>query len=54
MATSKAKPSRRLAKLGASNIETVGEVRRRQADLLRGLEQAGIEPGQVLLGAPAS
>ena len=35
----------RLAKLGASNFETIGETRARQADLLRRLEQAGIDPG---------
>jgi hypothetical protein len=34
-----------LAKLGISNFETVDDARRRQAEMLRRLEQAGIDPG---------
>jgi hypothetical protein len=45
MASSERVLLRRLAKLGASNFETIGETHERQADLLRGLEQAGIDPG---------
>jgi hypothetical protein len=35
----------RLAKLGLSNFETVEEARRRQAEILRRLERAGIDQG---------
>jgi hypothetical protein len=36
---------RRLARLGASNFETVADTRQRQADMLRRLEEFGIDPG---------
>jgi hypothetical protein len=36
---------RRLARLGASNFETVADTRQRQADMLQRLEESGIDPG---------
>jgi hypothetical protein len=45
MAMSKANLSKRLAELGVSNFETVDDARQRQAEMLRRLEQAGIDPG---------
>jgi hypothetical protein len=45
MALFEKKALRRLAKLGASNFETVDETHQRQADMLRRLEQADIDPG---------
>jgi hypothetical protein len=44
MATSEKKIPRRLAKLGALNFETIGETRQRQADMLRRLERARVDP----------
>jgi hypothetical protein len=37
---------KRLLKLGISNFETVSRTRKRQADLLRRLRLAGIDPGR--------
>jgi hypothetical protein len=45
MASSERIHLRRLAKLGASSFETIGETDARQADLLRRLQQAGTDPG---------
>jgi hypothetical protein len=45
MATSEKSRLMRLAKLGVSNFETVADTRQRQADMVRRLEQAGIDPG---------
>jgi hypothetical protein len=36
---------RRLLKLGISNFETVSRTRKRQADMLRRVERAGVDPG---------
>jgi hypothetical protein len=49
MAGSKLNLSKRQTEVGASNIET-----ELQADMLRGLQQAGIDRGRLLLGAFAS
>jgi hypothetical protein len=38
----------RLAKLGISNFETIADARQRQAEMLRRLEQAGIDPGHYV------
>ena len=45
MATSEKSLLMRLAKLGVSNFETIDDARQRQAEMLRRLEQAGIDPG---------
>jgi hypothetical protein len=45
MATSEKTLLRCLAKLGVSNFETVDDARQRQAEMLRRLEQAAIDPG---------
>jgi hypothetical protein len=45
MATSEKSLSMRLAKLGVSNFETIDDARQRQAEMLRRLEQAGIDQG---------
>jgi hypothetical protein len=45
MALSDKSLSKRLAKLGVSNFETVDDARQRQAEMLRRLERAGIDQG---------
>lgn len=45
MTTSQVNSVRRLARLGASNLEPISETRQCQADMLRRLEQAGVDPG---------
>jgi hypothetical protein len=45
MAPPEQKALKRLAKLGVSNFETIADARQRQADMLRRLEQVGIDAG---------
>jgi len=47
MAMSDRKLSKRVAKIGASNFESVEDTARRQADMLRRLEEAGLGPAYV-------
>jgi hypothetical protein len=54
MTTSEKNLVMRLAKLGVANFETLEEARQRQAEMLRGLQEEGIDPRYVLLGALAS
>jgi hypothetical protein len=48
MAMSEAIFMKRLPKLGVSNFETVDDTQQRQADMLRRLEQAGIDAGHYV------
>jgi hypothetical protein len=48
MAMSEKRLLLRLAKLGASSFETVGEVHQHQADMLRRLFKVGVDPGKYV------